>query len=115
MDKVKEKKIKERLKKAGFDEVKIETRQMTEEEHIQRHIEFHKILDEMVADFMQDTDKKGEICLPSTTSLMDFMNWSYEQADRCPKCGGSKNGYECDVCEPCENEEIHQALSDQNM
>jgi len=47
---------------------------MTPEEHKQRHIELHKALDELLADFITHTKK-----LPSETSLTELIKWSYEQ------------------------------------
>ena len=47
---------------------------MTHEEHIERHIVLHKELDELVADFITHT--KG---LPSQTTMLELMHWSYEQ------------------------------------
>ena len=42
--------------------------------HRKRHILLHKYLDELVADFINHTDK-----LPSETPLMALMEWSYQQ------------------------------------
>ena len=47
---------------------------MDEKEHKIRHQVLHKELDELVADFIQETGKR-----PSETSLIDFMTWSFEQ------------------------------------
>jgi len=47
---------------------------MTREEHIARHHELHRRLDELVADFIRHTDR-----LPSQTSVMDLIQWSFEQ------------------------------------
>lgn len=47
---------------------------MNKEEHKKRHIELHKILDELVADFINITGK-----MPSQTNLLELMNWSFEQ------------------------------------
>lgn len=47
---------------------------MTEEKHKERLLELHRALDELVADFINHTNK-----LPSKTSLMELMNWSFEQ------------------------------------
>ena len=49
---------------------------MTREEHIRRHQELHKSLDELVADFITHTTG-----LPSQTSLLDFMQWSCTQCN----------------------------------
>jgi hypothetical protein len=50
---------------------------VTTEEHRQRHIELHKMLDELIADFIAH----GEIGthLPSKTSVMELMMWSHQQ------------------------------------
>ena len=57
---------------------------MTPEEHKARHIELHKNLDELVADFITHTEK-----LPSKTNLFEFMKWSHMQtlnpAERTPR------------------------------
>lgn len=47
---------------------------MTPEEHKQRHIELHKMLDELIADFISQTGK-----MPSKTTVMELMQWSYQQ------------------------------------
>ena len=43
-------------------------------EHIKRHKELHKNLDELVADFISHTEK-----LLSKTTIMELMEWSYKQ------------------------------------
>ncbi len=47
---------------------------MTKEEHIKRHQELHLMLDELLADFINHTDK-----LPSKTSLLELVEWSHKQ------------------------------------
>ena len=47
---------------------------MDKEEHRKRHVVLHKELDELLADFIEHTKK-----LPSRTTIMDFISWSYEQ------------------------------------
>lgn len=47
---------------------------MEEKKHKERHQLLHKELDELVADFIQETGK-----LPSETKLMELMEWSFEQ------------------------------------
>lgn len=47
---------------------------LSPEQHQQRHIELHKSLDELVADFITQTGK-----LPSKTPLIELMEWSYQQ------------------------------------
>jgi hypothetical protein len=47
---------------------------ITLEEHRARHVELHRSLDELVADFIRHTDR-----LPSETSVMDLMMWSHAQ------------------------------------
>ena len=47
---------------------------MTREEHIQRHKELHKSLDELAADWIRHTK-----AYPSSATVMQLMSWSYEQ------------------------------------
>lgn len=47
---------------------------MDREEHKKRYELLHKYLDELIADYI-GCNKKGL----SDSTLMDFMNWSYEQ------------------------------------
>jgi hypothetical protein len=47
---------------------------MTLEEHKERHIQLHKQLDELVADFISVTEK-----LPSKHTIMELMEWSHQQ------------------------------------
>lgn len=48
--------------------------EMTKDEHIVRHKELHKSLDELIADFINNTQK-----LPSQTTLIELMRWSNQQ------------------------------------
>lgn len=47
---------------------------MSQEEHKARHVELHKKLDELLADFIEQTGKT-----PSETTVMEFLTWSFEQ------------------------------------
>jgi len=47
---------------------------MTKEEHKQRHIELHRNLDELLADWISQTQG-----LPSKASVLEFMQWSHAQ------------------------------------
>ncbi len=47
---------------------------LSREEHIVRHVTLHRHLDELVADFIRHTNRR-----PSATTLMEFMEWSYQQ------------------------------------
>jgi hypothetical protein len=47
---------------------------MTPEEHKDRHILLHQHFDELLADFIWQTDS-----LPSQTTLLELINWSYQQ------------------------------------
>ena len=49
-------------------------RKVPKEEHIERHIQLHKSLDELIADFIGHTGK-----LPSKTTILELMQWSFEQ------------------------------------
>ena len=44
------------------------------EEHRQRHIALHQALDELVADWIMQTDKR-----PSANTVLELMQWSNEQ------------------------------------
>jgi len=46
---------------------------ITPEEHKKRHEELHHSLDELLADFIAHTNR-----LPSKTTIMEFMEWSYQ-------------------------------------
>jgi hypothetical protein len=47
---------------------------MTKQEHIKRHSELHRALDELLADFIGSTG-----FLPSQSTIMDLVEWSYRQ------------------------------------
>ena len=47
---------------------------MTQQEHKDRHFELHQRLDELLADYIGSTGR-----LPSETTLMEFLEWSYRQ------------------------------------
>jgi len=49
---------------------------MTREEHIARHVELHKALDELVADWISN----NQGVLPSKATVLDLMQWAQEQA-----------------------------------
>ena len=48
--------------------------EISEQEHKERHVELHKKLDELLADFIEQTGKT-----PSHTTVMELLQWSYEQ------------------------------------
>jgi hypothetical protein len=48
--------------------------EMTEDEHRERHKLLHRMLDELLADFLGQTDR-----LLSNTSLQELMVWSHQQ------------------------------------
>lgn len=48
-----------------------EIRKFDKNEHRARHVDLHRALDELVADFMQQTGK-----LASQTTVMELMSWS---------------------------------------
>ena len=50
---------------------------MTPEEHRQRHIELHQMLDELVADFIGHGALGKNF--PSRTTIMELMAWSRRQ------------------------------------
>lgn len=47
---------------------------MTKEEHILRHKELHKYLDELIADYVRCTEKTL-----GKSTIFDLMNWSHQQ------------------------------------
>ena len=47
---------------------------MTHQEHIERHKELHKKIDELVADYISNQEKGLE-----ETSVMELIEWSYQQ------------------------------------
>ncbi len=47
---------------------------MDKQKHKIRHIELHKKLDELLADYIEHTGK-----LLSESTIMDVMKWSHEQ------------------------------------
>jgi hypothetical protein len=47
---------------------------MDKEAHRQRHIELHRALDELLADFITHTGQR-----PSQTTLLQFLEWSHKQ------------------------------------
>jgi hypothetical protein len=42
--------------------------------HRKRHARLHKMLDELIADFIDETQ-----ALPSKTTLLELLKWSYKQ------------------------------------
>ena len=48
---------------------------LTHDEHRQRHVELHKALDELIADFLFHVRRK----LPDDTTIMELMIWSHQQ------------------------------------
>lgn len=55
---------------------KPEVRKLTKEEHIKRHKELHKCLDELITDMISQTEM-----LPSRTTIMQLMQWSAKQME----------------------------------
>jgi len=49
---------------------------MNNEEHRQRHIELHRSLDELLADWIGNTEG-----LPSTSTIMELIEWSHSQTE----------------------------------
>lgn len=47
---------------------------MTVEEHRERHVLLHRMLDELVADFIGQSGKR-----PSETTVLELIFWSSEQ------------------------------------
>ena len=49
--------------------------ELSKEEHKIRHKKLHKMLDELIADYMRHTEK----FISSDSTLRDLMEWSYKQ------------------------------------
>jgi hypothetical protein len=49
--------------------------QLSLEEHQKRHVLLHGAFDELVADFLEHHREK----MPSTTTVMELMQWSHRQ------------------------------------
>lgn len=47
---------------------------MNKEQHKHRHVELHRMLDELLADYIKHTNK-----LLSKSSLIELMEWSFKQ------------------------------------
>ena len=47
---------------------------MDPEKHKERHILLHRMLDELVADYITHTEKK-----PSSSTMLELMEWSAQQ------------------------------------
>ena len=54
--------------------VGLEDKKPEQETHKARHVELHKSLDELLADFVLHTGRR-----PSQTNLMELLSWSHEQ------------------------------------
>lgn len=63
---------------------------MTDKKHQLRHQELHKAFDELLADFIGNTKR-----LPSKTTIMEFMEWSYQQTVNPVK--GDRSGVELTI------------------
>jgi hypothetical protein len=51
---------------------------MTKEEHAARHKELHKALDELVADFIENSRPRGSL---TKNTIFDLIMWSSAQCD----------------------------------
>jgi len=49
---------------------------MTGQEHMDRHAELHRKLDELLADWFEHTDAR-----PSTSTVLDLIKWSHAQSE----------------------------------
>lgn len=49
----------------------------TKEQHKKRHILLHRMLDELLTDFIRDTGK-----MPSGCKIGELMKWSFEQTKK---------------------------------
>lgn len=51
---------------------------MTDEEHRDRHLELHRALDELLADWAAQQPRDGSRLFQNTT-IAELMEWSYQQ------------------------------------
>lgn len=75
---------------------------MTEDEHRNRHIDLHKALDELIADWAAHQPKDSSK-MYSNTTIAELMEWSYRQTSepeslKCLDCGAK-----APAGEPCPN------------
>lgn len=54
-----------------------QTPEQKTEEHINRHVEIHKVLDELVADWLSADNTN----LPSRKTVLELMKWSHAQTE----------------------------------
>ena len=52
---------------------------MTPDEHRERHALLHKMLDELVADYLTEAARYPSPKLPSNTTILELMKWSHAQ------------------------------------
>lgn len=53
---------------------------MNKQQHLERHVLLHHMLDELVADWIScGPSKAPDVRLPSHSSIMDLMDWSFKQ------------------------------------
>jgi hypothetical protein len=69
---------------------------MTHEQHKARHRELHEAFDELIADYLRW--HRGS--LPSTTTCMDLMKWSFDQTKE-PTQDASERAHIFTVCAHC--------------
>lgn len=53
------------------------TEKMSQEEHRARHVELHGNLDELLADYVEQTGDSLNY-----TTVLEFLTWSYEQTQQ---------------------------------
>jgi len=59
------------------------------EERRERHVELHRMLDELIAGFLMT--RQDKVRALEQTTIIEFMHWSYEQTLK-PTERGEKNG-----------------------
>lgn len=62
-----------------IDEPALSESSLAKKEHIERHKELHESLDELLADFITCEGQRGVSRLPSTTTVMELLEWSGRQ------------------------------------
>lgn len=61
---------------------------LTGEAHRERHIELHRMLDELVADFLMHNPQ----ALPTRATVLDLMTWSHHQTLEPTEAGSPEVG-----------------------
>jgi len=76
---------------------------MTKQEHIERHKMLHRYLDELVADWIDETGR-----LPSKGKVMELMNWSARQTEE----PDDRRGYYAGAEDASDDDKLFDAVAE---